>query len=104
MYLFVYITTSDEDEAKKVGKKLLEKNLIACANIFPITSMFWWKDKIEESPECVLVAKTKSERFKELKEEVLKVHSYETPCIVAFAIEDGLRDFLEWIDESTQER
>ncbi|HID42541.1 MAG TPA: divalent-cation tolerance protein CutA, partial [Archaeoglobaceae archaeon] len=51
----------------------------------------------------VMIVKTKTEKFKELKEEVIKLHSYETPCICAFAVEDGYRKFLDWIDEVTED-
>jgi len=101
MYIFVYITASSLEEAKEIGKKLLEKKLAACVNIFPITSMYWWEDKIEEALEFVMIVKTKTEKFKELREEVLNLHSYETPCICAFAVEDGFRGFFNWIESST---
>lgn len=99
MYIFVYITTSNIDEAKKIAKSLLEKKLAACVNIFPITSLFWWEGKIDESDEVAMIVKTKADRFKELKDEVLALHSYTTPCICAIPIEEGFRKFLDWIDE-----
>ncbi|HID43773.1 MAG TPA: divalent-cation tolerance protein CutA, partial [Archaeoglobaceae archaeon] len=63
MYIFAYITASSIDEAKKIGRELLEKKIAACINIFPITSMYWWEGKIEESPEFVMIVKTKTEKF-----------------------------------------
>ena len=35
MYCLIYITCSKVDEAKNISRNLLEKELIACANIFP---------------------------------------------------------------------
>ncbi|RLI70593.1 divalent-cation tolerance protein CutA [Archaeoglobales archaeon] len=99
MYIFVYITASNIDEAKKISKSLLEKKLAACVNIFPITSFFWWEGKIDESEEVAMIVKTKADRFKELKDEVLSLHSYTTPCICTIPIEEGFRKFLDWIDE-----
>ena len=103
MYIFVYITSSNIDEAKKIAKNLLEKKLAACVNIFPITSLFWWEGKIDECNEVAMIVKTKADRFKELKSEVLALHSYTTPCICAIPIEEGLRKFLDWIDEVIEE-
>ena len=99
MYIFVYITASNIDEAKKIARSLLEKKLAACVNLFPITSLFWWEGKIDESDEVAMIVKTKADRFKELKDEVLSLHSYATPCICAVSIEEGFRKFLDWIDE-----
>jgi periplasmic divalent cation tolerance protein len=102
MFVFVYITTKDFDEARGLARHLLEKKLIACANIFPVRSLFWWENRIEECNEFVVIAKTKAEKFKELKEEILRVHSYELPCVCSFVVEEGLRGFLDWIEQSVE--
>lgn len=99
MYVFVYVTASSLEEAKKIAKHVLEKKLAACVNIFPVTSMYWWEGKIEGALEFAMIIKTKTEKFSELKDEIKSIHSYTTPCICAIAIEDGLREFLNWIDE-----
>ena len=40
MFSVVYITAGSMDEAKSIGRVLVEERLAACANIFPITSIF----------------------------------------------------------------
>lgn len=102
MYSFIYITTPSVEEAEKIAKTLLEKKLAACVNIFPIKSFFWWNGKIEEANEFVTIVKTKAEKFSEIKEEVKKLHSYTVPCICEIPIERGLREFLDWIDETVE--
>ncbi len=102
MFIFVYITCQDLDEARKIARHLLEKKLIACANIFPVRSLFWWEGKIEECNEFVMIVKTKAEKFKELREEVKKIHSYSVPCICSFVVEEGNREFLDWIDKTVE--
>jgi periplasmic divalent cation tolerance protein len=42
---FFYITNPSKEEAKRIAKHLLDKRIIACANIFPIESMYWWDGK-----------------------------------------------------------
>lgn len=100
MFVFVYITSRNFDEAMKIARHLLEKKLIACANIFPIRSMFLWEGKVEECNEFAIICKTKAEKFKEIKDEVRKVHSYEVPCVCSFVVEEGLREFFNWIEET----
>ncbi|HIP25474.1 MAG TPA: divalent-cation tolerance protein CutA [Archaeoglobus profundus] len=102
MFIFVYITTSSLDEARNIAKHLLERRLAACVNIFPIRSLFWWEGKIEECNEFAMIVKTRADKFKELKEEVKKIHSYSVPCICSFVVEEGLRDFLDWIDKTVE--
>ncbi|AEA47698.1 divalent-cation tolerance protein CutA [Archaeoglobus veneficus] len=103
MYVFVYVTASSLEEARKIARHVLEKKLAACVNVFPISSMFWWEGRIENALEFAMIIKTKSEKLSELKEEIKSLHSYSTPCICAFAVEDGLREFLNWIDETVEE-
>ncbi|MBS3105007.1 divalent-cation tolerance protein CutA [Candidatus Woesearchaeota archaeon] len=78
----VYITCKDEKEAERISTHLLEKRLIACANIFPIKSMYWWSNKIAKHNENAIIAKTNNRNFKKIVAEVKKMHSYEIPCIL----------------------
>lgn len=78
----VYITCKDRKEAVKVSLKLLKKRMIACANIFPTKSLYWWKGKITNNNENVIIAKTNNKKFEKLCEEVEKIHSYTIPCIL----------------------
>jgi len=48
MFSIIYITAGDMAEARKIGRTLVEERLAACANIFPITSIFRWKGNIDE--------------------------------------------------------
>ena len=78
----VYITCKDEKEAAKISMHLLKRRLIACANIFPIKSMYWWKGRIVNDSENVIITKTDYKNFKKLESEVKKMHSYKIPCIL----------------------
>ncbi len=98
--ILIYITCKDNKEAKKISKHLLEKRLIACTNIHPITSMYWWKGKIQEDNEVVLLAKTGEKNYEKVKEEVEKIHSYGTPCILRIKAEAN-EEYNKWIEEET---
>ena len=88
----LYIPCPSKEEAEKIAKELLQKKLIACANIFPISSLYLWKGKIEERNEFVLLVKTN----KEVEEEVKKLHSYENPCIGKIPIEFN-KEYSNWL-------
>ena len=83
----IYVTCKDKKEAEKLAKILLEKKLIACANIHPISSLYRWKGKIEHSKEYAMILKTKKNMFDEIKDEIKKNHSYDVPCICSWNIE-----------------
>ena len=102
MFSIIYITAGDVEEARRIGRMLIEERLAACANIFPITSIFRWKGKIEEAGEFGIFVKTKREKVKEIEKKVKEIHSYEVPCVVSFNIDEGSNDYLNWIDESVE--
>lgn len=101
-YYSVYITTKDEEEARRIGKTLVEEKLAACVNIHPIKSIYRWGGGIEEEEETALLVKTKAELADEVIERVKELHSYEVPCIVSLPIEKGNPAYLKWIKESTK--
>ena len=103
MFSIVYITAGDMEEAKKIGRTLVEERLAACVNIFPITSIFRWKGNIDEAQEFGIIAKTRTEKVKEIEKRVKEIHSYEVPCVVSFRINEGSADFLKWIKESVED-
>ena len=98
MYVFVYTTVSNIEEAKRISKVLLEKKLAACVNMFSIDSMYISNGQIKNAKEIGIIIKTKNEKFKELKKELKKIHPYEIPCICSIYLENCSRSFLDWID------
>ena len=102
-YRFVYITCSNQEEAAKIGKHIVQERLAACANIIPtMQSIYWWEGKVEEDQETVLVAKTSKKKFPELMEAVRELHSYDVPCIISLPIKKGNPAYLNWINSSLQ--
>ncbi len=93
----IYITCKDEKEAKKIANALLEKKLIACANFFPIKSMYWWEGKIQDDSEFLLLAKSSDKNFDKIKKEVKAIHSYDVPCILKLDTE-GNKEYMDWVD------
>lgn len=94
--IFIYITNSSKKEAQKIAKHLLRGKLIACANIFPIESIYRWEGKIENKKEYILIVKTIKDKYERVKTEVEKIHSYDIPCIIKIPIEAN-KSYFEWI-------
>ncbi len=78
-----YITCKNNKEANQIATKLINNNLIACANIVSnAQSIFKWKSKLIKNKETILLAKTKKSKTKDIVNMVSKIHSYENPCVV----------------------
>ena len=81
MALF-YTPCPSHTEAQKIATHLLEQKLIACAQIIPVTSMYWWDGKIANDNEYVLIAKTLESVCSQITQEIEKLHPYDIPCIM----------------------
>jgi periplasmic divalent cation tolerance protein len=101
--IVVLSTCESEHEALRLAKHLLENRLAACVNIIPgARSIFRWKDKIEEVAEFVLLIKSRRDLFAALSIELQKVHSYETPEVIALPVLEGAERYLGWLDNELQ--
>ncbi|MFC1948797.1 divalent-cation tolerance protein CutA [Chloroflexota bacterium] len=101
-YCSIYVTAGSEDEARRIGRTLVEEKLAACVNILPVTSIYRWEENIEEEGEFVMFVKTKGRLADKVIARVRELHSYDVPCIVALPIAKGNPDYLKWIEETTQ--
>lgn len=100
-FIMVYITHATEKVALKVSNYLVEQKFAACANVFPIKSIYWWKAAIQAENEWVSIVKTIPENWISLKSEVEKIHPYEVPCIIKFEVEAN-EAYEKWIRESVE--
>jgi len=100
-FIFIYITHKSQEEAEKISTSLLEQKLIACANIFPLKSAYWWQDKIEKGDECVSILKAPTHNWEKIKEEVKKIHSFEVPCITKIEVEAN-EEYEAWVNSETE--
>ena len=96
--IILYVPTANEKEAVRISRHLLRKKLVACANFFPIKSMYRWKGKIASESEMVLLLKTLKKNSNLVQKEIIKLHSYDVPCILEFpATPNGA--FGRWVEE-----
>jgi periplasmic divalent cation tolerance protein len=83
--VMLYVTARDRDEAMAIAGTLVEERLIACGNVLGgMESIYWWNGKLERSHEAVLIAKTDRRNVDLVTARIIELHSYETPCVVAY--------------------
>jgi periplasmic divalent cation tolerance protein len=97
----VLTTCASIEEARKIARALVDRQLAACVNIAPqIESVYRWQGKIETATEYLLIIKTTERAFDRLREALTQLHSYELPECIQLPIEDGSAAYLQWIGES----
>ena len=101
-FCWLYMTAGSVEEAKSIGQILVGKNLAACVNLLEnMTSIYKWEEKLEESQEVIMIAKTRKTLMPKLIEIVNSIHSYDCPCVLELPVQSGNPDFLSWIESQT---
>ena len=96
----IQVTFDQRETAEKVGRLLVERYLVACAQVSgPVTSCYRWKGKIETAEEWVLTVKTRTCLFDEVAEVVAENHPYEVPQIVAVPMTEIRLDYEKWLGD-----
>lgn len=95
----IFCTCPDFDTANKIARHLVSAKLAACVNILPaVTSVYEWQGQIETAQEQLLLIKSCQTHYATIEAEIKNLHPYELPEIIAVAIENGLPDYLNWIN------
>ncbi|MDZ8189287.1 MAG: divalent-cation tolerance protein CutA [Nostoc sp. ChiSLP02] len=92
-----YITLNNSDEARQIGRALLEKKLAVCVNWFPITCAYIWQGEITEEPEVVLIVKTQAGYGDEI-EKLISQHINYTNFIAEISPTNINEKFSAWLN------
>lgn len=98
-----YVTTPNEESAKKIAHNLVSNKLAACVNIIPgIQSIYEWEGRINEDTEHLLMIKTTTENVDDLSTFVRENHPYSVAEVISVKIENGNPPYLDWLQKSVK--
>jgi periplasmic divalent cation tolerance protein len=89
----------DAPSSSGLGDTVIDQKLAACANIFPIHSVFPWKGSKETVEEYVLILKTMPDLKTKLRAFVEAHHPYDTPCVISWDVSVNEK-YGMWIKET----
>jgi periplasmic divalent cation tolerance protein len=96
----IYATFASDEEARRVGRILVEERLAACINILgPCHSIFRWQGEIEEADEVSAIFKVAAGQAKRALKRIAELHSYDVPAAVVWPIELSLPAYSAWVVE-----
>lgn len=101
--IMMYVTCPDEATAASISNTLLEEKLIACANLSPMNSMYFWEDKKETSNEYVALLKTSYKNAPYVEHRVEELHPYDVPCIMQWEFTCNF-SYEKWLRKNIKER
>ena len=100
--LLVLCTCPDEAAAAALGRLLVERRLAACVNVHGgVRSIYRWNGKVDEDSEALMVIKTTKTRYADVERLIIEQHPYELPEIIAVPIEQGFKQYMAWIEDTT---
>ena len=103
-FIVILSTVGSAEEASRIAEKLVSSHLVACVNILPgVQSIYWWNNALQKDQELLMIMKTERSRFEDVKKAIRSLHSYEVPEIISLPLENGLEEYLAWIENSLRQ-
>jgi periplasmic divalent cation tolerance protein len=100
----VYVIFGSDEEARRIGRAMVERRLAACVNILGAChSIYRWQGAVEESSEVAAIFKTRFEQAEALMAAIHLDHSYDVPAITVLPIASTHREYLEWVVQETSD-
>jgi periplasmic divalent cation tolerance protein len=97
----VYALFADAEEAGRIGRIMIERDLAACVNILaPCQSIYRWEGAIETAAEVPALFKTSADKVDTLIAAIASLHSYAVPAITAWPIVQAGPGYAEWVASS----
>ena len=94
-------TFPDIETARRIAEHLVAENLAACVNLIPaVESIYRWEGKIERTAEVIAFFKTTTNRLAAFQEKLKALHPYDVPELICLRIDNGLPEYLRWVNES----
>ena len=95
--MLCYTTLDNKKQARKIIKKLLSKNLIACAQIQKISSLYRWEGNLCNDKEFLLIFKSRPKKRKKLCRILTKLHPYKVPEIACVRVDSWGKAYKKWL-------
>jgi periplasmic divalent cation tolerance protein len=96
----VFTTCGSREEAAKISQTLVERRMVACAQISEIESCYTWNGAIQREREWRLLLKTLADRYAEVEAAIRTLHSYDIPAIYAVPVTHVSRPYADWVAQS----
>ncbi|MCU7821385.1 divalent-cation tolerance protein CutA [Kitasatospora sp. DSM 101779] len=100
--VLVVTTTHDaEEKARALAGLVVRERLAACAQVYPIGSVYWWEGEVRSASEWRIDFKTTAGLAERLTAFLHEHHGYETPEVVAVPVVAGSDAYLAWVVAET---
>ncbi len=96
--IVVLVTASSTDEAVRLAEAVVGEQLAACVNVVPgVRSIYRWQGEVCNEAEVLLVIKSTRAAYPALEKQLVELHSYDVPEVIALPIDRGSPQYLAWL-------
>ena len=97
----VITTVGSRDDARRIAKALVERRLVACAQISAIESFYHWDGALQDDPEFRLLLKTVDVQYDAVERAIRELHPYDLPAIYALRIDRIDAPYAAWVRDGS---
>lgn len=102
--ILVTTTLEKKEDAERIAGLLLDRKLIACAQISgPITSLYRWEGMKTSATEFSLSLKTTPPCIETIKALLCLEHPYDLPEIIVQEIDNSSNEYSKWVYGEVQQ-
>ena len=99
----VYAVFGNDEEARGIGRQIVEERLAACVNILgECRSIYRWHGQIEEANEVAAIFKTTQAQAPHVIARIAELHSYDVPAAVIWSISGAPPAYDRWVEENSR--
>jgi periplasmic divalent cation tolerance protein len=99
--LAVFTTTASREDARRIASALVQRGLVACAQLSDVESLYRWKGAIQQDTECRLMLKTTAARYAQVEAALRELHPYALPAVFAVPVTQAFEPYAAWVREET---
>lgn len=100
---FIVVTTTydAEDKARALAAAVVRERLAACAQVWPVNSVYWWDGDVQTESEWRIDFKTRADLSDRLAAFIGEQHTYDTPEIIGVPVVTDSSAYLDWVNAET---
>lgn len=95
--LVVFTTLPDPESARHLAQLLVERGLVACAQMDAVDSIYHWDGAIQHDHEHRLMLKTTVDHYPAVEALIREHHPYELPAIYAIPVAHAFAPYADWV-------
>lgn len=97
----VYTSVSQRDDARRMARTIVERQLAACAQITEMESFYRWQGAVQNETEWRILFKTAASHYARIESAIRELHPYELPAIHAVPVEQAYEPYERWVIEAS---